>query len=70
MMPSDRYISADTKLNGEQMAILLLHIKRKEDKLRRIPRGEFELILWEMDQLEHVRNLRDFNLKEFEKEAA
>lgn len=66
--PADKYIPANTVLTQRQKGVVDDVIKRKEGELSKL-RGCTDKSLYLMMELEHLRNLRDFNKKEVDAKA-
>jgi hypothetical protein len=60
--PTSRYLPINTKLSYRQWQALNSTIKEKRKILSKLKRGMIDDSLWYMEQLEYLRDMKEFNL--------
>tara|TARA_R110000822_G_scaffold110654_3_gene240907 strand:+ start:12310 stop:12516 length:207 start_codon:yes stop_codon:yes gene_type:complete len=60
--PSDKMIPSTTTLNEDQYKVLVEYsIPSREERLAKLKVGDIEESLWLMDELSHLREMKEYN---------
>lgn len=66
--PTSRMVPVETELTAEQFEDIDNVIKERTEELKKLGRKDIEMSLWLMEQLNHIKKIREFNAPRFEKE--
>jgi len=58
-------IPVDTELTEEQFNGIHAIIKERQKELKKLRYGDISMSIWLMEQLEHIKKIRDYNAPRF-----
>ena len=63
--PTSRMIPVETEITEEQFNDIDNVIEHRKCELRKLGRGDIELSIWLMEQLNHIKLIKEFNAPRF-----